>query len=420
MIDRNALERALLVGVVRQQRWNLFILSDITEDKFTYANRPIYRYIKDYVVLNKYPELPLLAYEFKISDEEMSEYVQIDDLQSMCEALNKEHLRDSLQQGMVKLNEYSQEIQDDPSKYIERLGNTYDTLKRLNYTDKSIGLFDEIEKVLTIDPSNVISTGFKELDDILVGWRRGEELVIFSARPGQGKSWMGLKFAFSAALQGERVGIYSGEMSVPQLQERIICCAKQSYTDTSEQAIQFIKSRNIDNIRVLTQKQLRRRANINDLEEMIVRDKLTMLVVDQLSLMEDCTSKVGTPLRQQYANITLDLFDLSIRYDLPCLLLVQTNRQGALQQNGPSLENLAESDAIGQNATRVITMRNEGGIMTLQLVKNRYGSSDLIQRYEVDYGINKYKPVQEYVPEIESIKKAKAKAIFMNKQINKF
>lgn len=420
MIDRNALERALLVGVVRQQRWNLFILSDITEDKFTYANRPIYRYIKDYVVLNKYPELPLLAYEFKISDEEMSEYVQIDDLQSMCEALNKEHLRDSLQQGMVKLNEYSQEIQDDPSKYIERLGNTYDTLKRLNYTDKSIGLFDEIEKVLTIDPSNVISTGFKELDDILVGWRRGEELVIFSARPGQGKSWMGLKFAFAAALQGERVGIYSGEMSVPQLQERIICCAKQSYTDTSEQAIQFIKSRNIDNIRVLTQKQLRRRANINDLEEMIVRDKLTMLVVDQLSLMEDCTSKVGTPLRQQYANITLDLFDLSIRYNLPCLLLVQTNRQGALQQNGPSLENLAESDAIGQNATRVITMRNEGGIMTLQLVKNRYGSSDLIQRYEVDYGINKYKPVQEYVPEIESIKKAKAKAIFMNKQVNKF
>lgn len=185
MIDRNALERALLVGVVRQQRWNLFILSDITEDKFTYANRPMYRFIKDYTSLNKYPELPLLAYEFKISDEEMSEYVQIEDLQSMCQALNKEHLKDSLQQGMISLNEYSQEIQDDPSKYIERLGHTYEQLKRLNYTDKSVGLFDEIEKVLTIDPSNVISTGFKELDDILVGWRRGEELVIFSARPGQ-------------------------------------------------------------------------------------------------------------------------------------------------------------------------------------------------------------------------------------------
>ena len=412
MIDRNALERALLVGVVRQQRWNLFILSDITEDKFTYANRPIYRYIKDYVVLNKYPELPLLAYEFKISDEEMSEYVQIDDLQSMCEALNKEHLRDSLQQGMVKLNEYSQEIQDDPSKYIERLGNTYDTLKRLNYTDKSIGLFDEIEKVLTIDPSNVISTGFKELDDILVGWRRGEELVIFSARPGQGKSWMGLKFAFSAALQGERVGIYSGEMSVPQLQERIICCAKQSYTDTSEQAIQFIKSRNIDNIRVLTQKQLRRRANVNDLEEMIVRDKLTMLVVDQLSLMEDCTSKVGTPLRQQYANITLDLFDLSIRYDLPCLLLVQTNRQGALQQNGPSLENLAESDAIGQNATRVITMRNENNLMAMKLVKNRYGSPGMTIKYEVDFSINKFKYIRDIDQVASNIKRAKARQLF--------
>lgn len=418
MIDRNSLERALLVGVVRQQRWNLFILLDMTEEKFTYANRPMYRYIKDLVMQNKYPELPLLSYEFKITDEEMSEYTQIEDLESMCISLNKEFLKDSLQQGMVKLNEHSQEIQDDPGKYIERLGETYNNLKVLNYTDKSVGLFDEIEKVLTLDPSNVISTGFKELDDILVGWRRGEELVIFTARTGQGKSWMGLKFAFAAALQGERVGIYSGEMSVQQLQERIICCAKQNYTDTAEQAINFIKSKNID-IRILTQKQLRRRANINDLESMIVRDKLTMLVVDQLSLMDDVTSKIGTPIRQQYGNISMDLFDLTIRYNLPCVLLVQTNRQGALQQNGPSLENLAESDAVGQNATRVITMRNESGIMTLQVVKNRYGSSDLVQRYEVDYGINKYKPIQDYVPEIDSIKKAKAKAVFLGNSVPK-
>ena len=84
MIDRNSLERALLVGVVRQQRWNLFILLDMTEEKFTYANRPMYRYIKDFVMQNKYPELPLLTYEFKITDEEMSEYTQIEDLESMC------------------------------------------------------------------------------------------------------------------------------------------------------------------------------------------------------------------------------------------------------------------------------------------------------------------------------------------------
>ena len=46
------------------------------------------------------------------------------------------------------------------------------------------------------------------------------------------------------------------------------------------------------------------KSTVIDLEEMIVRDKLNMLVVDQLSLMEDPTSKPGTPLRQVYGNIS--------------------------------------------------------------------------------------------------------------------
>ena len=59
------------------------------------------------------------------------------------------------------------------------------------------------------------------------------------------------------------------------------------------------------------------------------------------------------------------------------------------------LENIAESDAVAQNATRVISMKNEGGILTLNILKNRYGDNSLIQRYEVDFGLNKYKPLQE-------------------------
>ncbi len=215
----------------------------------------------------------------------------------------------------------------------------------------------------------------------------------------------------SAALQGEKVGIYSGEMSVRQLQERILCCAKQNYTDTQEQALQFVKDNNLF-IRVLTQKELRRRANVTDLEEMIIREKLTMLVVDQLSLMEDESYKPGNPVRFQYGNISADLFSLSIKYGIPIILLVQSNRQGINMQNAPEIENIAESDAVAQNATRVVSLRNENGILTLKIIKNRYGNSDLVQKYEVDYGINKYKPIREITPEVNSIKKAKARQIF--------
>lgn len=120
-----------------------------------------------------------------------------------------------------------------------------------------------------------------------------------------------------------------------------------------------------------------------------------MVVVDQLSLMEDSTSKPGTPLRQQYGNISMDLFTLSSRYKLPVILLVQSNRQGGENKDGPALENIAESDAVAQNATRVIGMKNEAGILTLSILKNRYGDSRLIQRYDVDYGCNKYKPIND-------------------------
>lgn len=199
-------------------------------------------------------------------------------------------------------------------------------------------------------------------------------------------------------------------MSVQQLQERILCCAKPTYTSTKEDALKVIQEKQ-PFIKVLTQRELRRRANVDDIEEMIIRDKLTMVVIDQLSLMEDNTSKPGTPLRQQYSNITMDLFSLSSKYSLPMIVLVQSNREGGTMANGPQLENIAESDAVAQNATRVISMKNENGILTLQVLKNRYGESGLVQKYEVDYGINKYKAIQEYNPD-NLTKKAKARQMF--------
>ena len=70
----------------------------------------------------------------------------------------------------------------------------------------------------------------------------------------------------------------------------MVCCARPTTTSTDEEAIKFIRDKNID-IRLLTQKELRRRATIRDVEEFIIRDKLTMVVLDQLSLMDDITSK---------------------------------------------------------------------------------------------------------------------------------
>ena len=396
MVNKDIVEKALLLGVVRNKDWELMIKHNMLIKYFSYANHELYSYIKEQVEVDKYPEFDILQYKFNIDDVTLQQCLEITDLDELCNIIRQEYTTAFITDRVGELNEFGDEIETNPSSYINRIGKLYEDAKQINYQSKAVSLLDDIDTRLTIDESDVISTGFKELDEKLIGWKRGEELVVFMGRTGQGKSWLGLKFALAGAEQGERVGIYSGEMSKEQLQERIICCAKQTYTSTKEEAIKYLKDKKID-IKIITQRELRQRATIEDIENFIVSEQLTMVIIDQLSLMEDSTSKPGTPLRQQYGNISMDLFTASSKYKLPVILLVQSNRQGGEHKNGPALENIAESDAVAQNATRVIGMKNESGLLTLSILKNRYGDNRLVQQYDVDFGCNMYKPSQEDV-----------------------
>ena len=393
-MTRDFMEKALLLGVVKNQNWNPILRNGFKKDYVSPINKPLYDDVKAMNDNNSYEDVKVVGFRYGLDDVAVEECLSLVDYDGICRALMEDFRKYYIQDGLKELHDTFAEFYEQPDKYIGKIGALYDDLRSIGNAVKSVSLFDNIEEQLTIDENDVIETGFKELDSMLKGWKRGEELVVFMGRTGQGKSWMGLKFAMAAALQGERVGIYSGEMSKEQLQERILCCAKQQDNSTKEEAWQFIQEKGID-IQIITQKELRGRATVSDIENFIVNNSLTMVVVDQLSLMEDETCKPGTPLRQQYGNISMDLFTLTSKHHLPIILLVQSNRQGGEQKNGPALENIAESDAVAQNATRVISMKNEGGVLTLNLLKNRYGESNKIQKYDVDCAKNKYKPYQE-------------------------
>ena len=85
MIDKDAIEKALLLGVVKNKNWNTLILNGITEQYFSANNKSLYQYIKGYVDKEQYPDLRILGYEFHIDDVSMSEYTSITDLDSLCE-----------------------------------------------------------------------------------------------------------------------------------------------------------------------------------------------------------------------------------------------------------------------------------------------------------------------------------------------
>jgi hypothetical protein len=105
--------------------------------------------------------------------------------------------------------------------------------------------------------------------------------------------------------------------------------------------------------------------------------------IDQLSLMNESINS-REQKRIQYANITMDLYKLSAKYGIPIVLNVQAGR--AAKDSGADviqLEHIAESDGVGQNASRVITMQRDeaNGILRLSVVKNRYGEDNKTIEY---------------------------------------
>jgi len=82
--------------------------------------------------------------------------------------------------------------------------------------------YDEIEKLLEMGAGTVgIPTGFKGLDGLLGGFQKSD-LVVFAGRPGMGKtSWI-LTVAMQAARRGARVAIFTMEMGVEQMVQRLL------------------------------------------------------------------------------------------------------------------------------------------------------------------------------------------------------
>ena len=142
-----------------------------------------------------------------------------------------------------------------------------------------------------------VSTGLLELDNLIGGWSKANDLVAICARPGIGKSWMLDYFLYNAAKDGLTVALYSGEMSESQVGYRIdtfmsnISNFKLSkgYNDIFDDYQQHIK--NIQDLPgkllVCTPKTLGGVATVPKLKAFCERYKVDILGVDQYSLLDD-------------------------------------------------------------------------------------------------------------------------------------
>ena len=107
---------------------------------------------------------------------------------------------------------------------IKLFGVTDRQLKRefVTMIDAVNEYFDRIEYLLQNQHESMgLPSGFRDLDGLLGGFQRSD-LLIFAGRPGMGKTSFLLSTAVNAARMGGRVAIFTMEMGVDQLIQRMI------------------------------------------------------------------------------------------------------------------------------------------------------------------------------------------------------
>lgn len=251
----------------------------------------------------------------------------------------------------------------------------------------------------------VTYTGFKELDKIIEGFSQDGELAVFFARLNNGKSWVVTKIAVSAWQQGRRVGFYSGEMVSDKVGYRIDSILKgfsnrallkgyevEGYKEYVEEM------KNVPNpIQIITPNELDGYLTISKLENFIKEYKIDIMIIDQLSLMEDEKAKPATQERIKYSHLTKGLKRLSEKYHCPMIVACQANRLGAKGENEtglPEMEHLAESDAVGQDATLAVSMRIKKNQLEMGIKKYRDGQvgDKFVYALDLDHGKFTYLP----------------------------
>lgn len=237
-------------------------------------------------------------------------------------------------------------------------------------------------------------TGFRTIDDVLNGLYPGQ-FIVCAARPGQGKSTLGLNIAENFADRGDHALVVSLEMSKYELQirslsriaeidSRIIGTGRM----TPEQAVKLGNAVPVMNER-------KDRLFIQDDGSVTVgtlkaeatrlhrQFGLDLMVVDYLQLM---TGTGGDNRAQEIGEISRGLKMLARKLNIPIIALSQMNRSIESRLNKrPVLSDLRESGSLEQDADVVMFLHDDAnydtdkipdGTMELIIAKNRKGPTD--------------------------------------------
>ena len=240
-----------------------------------------------------------------------------------------------------------------------------------------------------------IPTGFRDVDRRIMGMNKGD-FILVAARPGMGKTSIGLNICLNAAkATGKTVAIFSLEMSREQLVTRFL-------SSEGEIPLGNLLTGN------LTMDEWKRTAHacaavssldilVNDNPTLTVAEmnaqcrrlnNLGLVMIDYLQLMQGSGSKnswASESRQQVVSDISRMMKIMAKELNVPVLCLSQLSRANEQRQDKrPMLSDLRESGSIEQDADIVMGIYREGyynqeienpNLTELIVLKNRHGET---------------------------------------------
>lgn len=388
-------ELQVLSKVLKDKNLSLLTLNNITDEYFiTYQSE--YEFIKNHV--DTYGNVPdKETFLAKFPDFTIVEVSETD--KYLIDTFNEEHL---YAKAVPVVNKIAELMQTDATAAIEYLSGQLDSLKirsavmGTDIISQARKRYEEYEAMKANPEQFQISTGFDQLDRIIGGWRRGEELVVIFARTGQGKSWILIKSLQHAWRQGYRVGLIEPEMSDVKTGYRFDTLyghlSNRSMVRGEElpgyaEYIDDLEKRETPFF-VVSPKEFNRRITVSKLRSFVETNNIDILGIDGISYLTDERMKRGDNRTTQLTNISEDLMDLSIELKVPIIVIAQSNREGAAQDEAPALENIRDSDGIAYNCSIAISARQKDSKAELNVLKNRNGvtGDKLSYLWDIDTG----------------------------------
>jgi len=241
-----------------------------------------------------------------------------------------------------------------------------------------------------------VPTGFSELDEITNGLHAGQ-MIIVAARPGVGKSTIGMDFMRSCSIKhGMASVIFSLEMSKTEIVMRLLSAeAKIKLSDmrsgkmTDDDWTRLARRMSeiseaplfIDDSPNLTMMEIRAKAR-----RLKQKHNIRLIVIDYLQLMS--SGKKVESRQQEVSEFSRSLKLLAKELEVPVIAICQLNR-GPEQRTDkrPQVSDLRESGSLEQDADMVMLLHRpdaferddpRGGEADIILGKHRGGPTATI------------------------------------------